>query len=226
MFGRASQAHRHTVAHEFSEQRAGDDGGRQADEQRVQNRFAHVRFAGRLIENTHRRNRPGMRRHQTVHHGETRNQRNAQAQQRRFRFARDREQNGNQQHQTDGEEHRDADEERDEHHRPVKIFFTQRPNQPVGDHLGPAGLRQHFTQNAPQPDDHRNIAQHLAHAFQETFGHFGQFHSGTDPDKQGSQHQGDERIEFDSGDENDQTDDGDQRDQEQAGVVAHGVIRE
>ena len=80
LFGRDAKAQRHAVAHEFSKQRAGHGGRRQADQQRVEDCFAHVRFAGRLVEYPHRRNRPWMRRHQTVHNRQTRNQRNAQSQ--------------------------------------------------------------------------------------------------------------------------------------------------
>ena len=170
LLGDAAQLHFHFPADEFSKQRSRDGGRGESDQQRIENGFAHVGFACQLVENSHGGNRAWMRRHQAVHHGKTGHQRYGDTEQGRAGFARESEHDRNQQHQSNGKEHGNADDKSDKHHGPVKPLFAQRAHQSVRHDFRPAGFRQHFAQNRSQPNDHGDVAEHLADPFQETFG--------------------------------------------------------
>ena len=157
LIGHRSRLDVHAPADEAAEQRSRDDRDRKADDQRVEQRAAGV--GAQPLDG---RERAGMRRHQAVRGGQSRDQRHAQAQQRRAGLRVQREQHRRQQHQADLEEHRQPDDEAGEHHRPVQPPLAQRIRPGPRHHDGAARLGQQLADDGAEADHHRDEPERVA----------------------------------------------------------------
>ncbi|CDN43501.1 hypothetical protein BN871_DA_00140 [Paenibacillus sp. P22] len=140
-------------------QRARDNGGRQADKERKKNRFADIG-----VEDAYGRHGCRMRRHKAVHDGQAGDERHADLHERHACLAGDREHERDEQDEADLEEDRNADDESDDHHRPVDVALAEQPDQRCGDALGAAGFGHHFAQHRAERQNDRQQAERVAHA--------------------------------------------------------------
>jgi|SRR5688572_14416804 hypothetical protein len=77
---------------------------------------------------------------------------------------RDREYQRNQEDESDLEEHRNADDERDEHDGPMHAPLAEPRDERGRDARRSAGLRHHLAEHRPEPDDDGDESENAADA--------------------------------------------------------------
>ena len=112
-----------------------------------------------------------MRRHQSVHHRETGDQRQAHQHQRRSGAPGNREYDGNQQDEANLKKCWQANDNADQKHRPLDSFLSEVSNQAVGDLVCCAGFGHHFAEHGAQRNDDGDVSQRAAHAGLEGMHH-------------------------------------------------------
>ncbi|MNN42012.1 hypothetical protein D3C81_1561640 [compost metagenome] len=187
---------------EFGKHRAGQCGGGQADDQRIEHRATDIGAVG-----IHRQHRRRMRRYQTVDNGKPGHHRQTHQQQRHAGAAGDVECDGNQQHEADFKKDRQADAEGDQHHRPVHVLRPEAGNHGARDAFGAAGFGHHLAEHGAQRDDQRDMAQRLAHALFVGRQDLRRRHAGQQGKAHGNQRDADEGIEAEAGNQHDQRQD-------------------
>ena len=69
-----------------------------------------------------------------------------------------------QQHQSDFEEQRDADDERGDDHRPLHVLLAELLNERDGDPLGATSVGDQATQHGAEAEDQGDVAERAAEA--------------------------------------------------------------
>ncbi|MNI05909.1 hypothetical protein D3C73_588760 [compost metagenome] len=127
---------------ELGVQRAGNDGGRNANRNRVEQGLPH-----RRLIHLHREHRRRVRWHQRMHHRKPRDHRQTDHQDRHANSPRHGKRDRHQQHEADFEEQRQAHQERDADHRPVRVFLAETVDQRARHLLGAARLGHHLAEH-------------------------------------------------------------------------------
>ncbi|MNG77688.1 hypothetical protein D3C79_362440 [compost metagenome] len=170
------------------------------------------------MENADRQQRPRVRRHQAVDHGEAGQQRNADLDQRHPRAPGDDEHQRNQQYEADFEEQRDAHQKCGEHHCPVHVLLAEGTDERLCDLVGTAGVGHQLAEHGAEGEHDTDEAEHAAEAVLERFHDLGHRHPGGQAKKACREGQGDEGVDLEMGDQHDQPDDGDQCVEQQEGI--------
>ena len=136
------------------EQRPGDQNCRHAHHEAPEQHQPHAR-----VQRLHRHDGTGMRRHESVHHGQRGEQRNRQMQERLLRLARQRQQNREQQDQPHGKPRRQSDREREHDDAPLNALRAEERGEPFRQHVRPAGLGEQLAEHGAETEDRGDAAQ-------------------------------------------------------------------
>jgi hypothetical protein len=128
--------------------------------------------------------RTGVRRHQAVHHGQTRERRDADAHQRVVAALGDHQHDRDQQHYADLEEQRQPDHGGDQHHRPRHRPPAGPVEDGVDDLVGAAGVGEHLAEDRPEGDQHADARDRGAEAGAEAGEHLVQRRPGDRAERQ------------------------------------------
>ena len=101
-----------------------------------------------------------MWRHHSVHDRKPRHERDADLDQRHARTTRNGEDKWNQQYKSNLEEHWNADDERNEHHRPMQSLLAKQRDQCRCDARRAAGFRHDLAQHRAKSHNDRDEAQY------------------------------------------------------------------
>ncbi|RWW89929.1 hypothetical protein BHE74_00001485 [Ensete ventricosum] len=180
---------RDVLGDERTENRAGDDGSRQRDDQAVEDGLADVR-----AKHADGQQRARVRRHQAVHRREAGEQRDTDLDQRHTSAARDNKHQRDQQYKTDLEEQRDAHQERGEHHGPLNLFLAEGADQGLGDLIGTAGFGHHLAEHRAQREDDADKAEYSAETVLERLDDLVHGHTRGQAEEAGRDDQCNERV--------------------------------
>ena len=117
------------------------------------------------MQHPDRGQRAGVRRNESVQYGQPGQGRDSQEQHRTFDATRDQHDHRNDQHQTDFEEHRNADDGSDKRHLPRQHRSLAAAEQSVHHLVRATGIRQELAQHGAQRDQHADITQDAANPF-------------------------------------------------------------
>ena len=125
-----------------------------------------------------------MRRHQPVRRRESRDQRQAEAEQWRASLTLRGEQDRGQEHQAHLEEHRQADDESGQHQGPIETPFAKRVGQRSRHDHGAARLGEQLSDHRAEADHHGDGSERVAHAGLKRARNLGQRHPRRKSDKE------------------------------------------
>ena len=154
---------RHPLGGELAEQRAGDDHGRNGDDQAERQGDAKV-----CVQCADGGQRAGVRRHECVQGGQACEGWNAQQYDRSFGAAGGEEHHRNENDHADFEEHRNADDERDQCHGPRQTLQRRLGHDGVDDGVGAARLEQDRADDRAECDKQADVGDGGTDAGRET----------------------------------------------------------
>ena len=187
---------RDPLGHEAPHQRAGDDDGRDGDQQAKAKRDAEVR-----VERRNRDERPGVRRHEGVQRGQAGKGGDAEQHDRHLGAAGGEEHHGDQDDDADLEEHGDADDKGDERHRPRQHLQRRLRHDRIDDHVGAARGEQQRADDRTERDEQTDIGHGRSDAGGEAIPRFVERDARADGHDERADHQGEEGMDLDDGDQ-------------------------
>ena len=156
-----------------------------------------------------------------MHDRQPRNEGNTDLHEREPRPPRDREHQRDKQDESHLEEHRNADDEGDDHDRPVHSGFTESRDECGGDAGRRTRLGHHLAQHRAERDDDRDESEDRADAILECLHDSPERHAGDDSQGEGDRDQGDEGVQLEPRDQDDQRHDRRGCQEQQLRVCAH-----
>jgi hypothetical protein len=160
---------------DFREQRAGEGGGRDSDEECVEDGAAYIGVVGIDGEKC-----GGVRGNKSVINRESGYEGQCHADQRDARAAGDGECDWNEKDEADLKERRESYDQADAHHGPGDTFFAKDADKREGDGVGSSGLSHHFAEHGSEGHDNGDVAEHVANAHFEGVDGICHGHSGDD----------------------------------------------
>ena len=143
----------------------------------------------------------GVRRHQSVQHGQAGQRGNGDAHQRHLGTLRHEDNHRQQQHQSDFEEHRQADDHRHQRDGPDHLVAAGLVQQGVHHPVGAAGVRQKLAEHRAEGDQQADLLQDAAHSVFEVGDDLGQFNAGRQAHEGRAEDERQEGVQLEFGDQ-------------------------